>query len=50
VIVTACEDLDSDSDGVRLGPDVMAERIDEVWTHFAELANELSPGVPVGAE
>lgn len=49
VIVTACGDLVGDVDGVRLGPDVMVERIDEAWAHFAELANELSAELPVGA-
>lgn len=50
VMLTACGDLVSDSEDVRLGPDVMAERIDDVWSLFAELANELSSGVAVGAQ
>lgn len=50
VIVTACGDLVSDGDGVRLGPELMVDRIDALWSEFAELAVELADGVPVGAE
>jgi len=49
VMLTACGDLVSDSEDVRLGPEVMVERIDDVWSQFAELANELASGVAVGA-
>jgi AcrR family transcriptional regulator len=50
VIVTACGDLVSDGDGVQLGPELMADRIDEIWSEFSDLANELTGGVTVGAE
>ncbi|WP_209305825.1 TetR family transcriptional regulator [Mycobacterium sp. PS03-16] len=44
VIVTACGDLVTDCDGARLGPDLMADRIDEAWRSFATLTENLTCG------
>jgi hypothetical protein len=41
VIVTACGDLVSDTDAVRLGAGVMADRLDESFAQLAVLAADL---------
>lgn len=42
VIVTACGDLVDNRDGLELGPDLMVERISEVFQQFAELTAGLT--------
>lgn len=49
VLVTACGDLVTDRDGLRLGPELMAARIDAAWEDFTAVTAELAGGVPVGA-
>lgn len=44
VIVTACGDLVTDCDGARLGPELMADRIDQTWESFAALTASLTRG------
>ena len=46
VIVTACGDLIADTDGVRLGPQVMIDRINEAFEQVADFTADLHP--PVG--
>ncbi len=43
LIVTACSDLIADTDGVRLGPGVMIDRLNEAFGQLAKLTAELQP-------
>jgi AcrR family transcriptional regulator len=43
-IVTACSDLITDTDTVRLGPLVMVERINEAFAQVAEMSADLRAG------
>ena len=40
-IVTACGDLITDTDAVRLGPMVMVDRINEAFDQLARMASDL---------
>ena len=46
VMVTACGDLIADTDGVRLGPGVMIDRLNEAFAQLAELAADLDVRAP----
>jgi AcrR family transcriptional regulator len=46
IIVTACADLIADTDGVRLGPGVMIDRLNEAFGQLATLTAELQPDAP----
>jgi AcrR family transcriptional regulator len=46
VIVTACGDLISDTDTVRLGPTVMVDRLNEAFGYVAQLASDLQAPLP----
>ena len=43
LIVTACSDLIADTEGVRLGPGVMIDRLNEAFGQLAKLTAELQP-------
>jgi hypothetical protein len=49
IIVTACGDLISDTETVRLGPMVMVDRLNEAFGYLAEFVSDLqapTPGEP----
>lgn len=39
IIVTGCGDLDGDRDGLTLGPELMADRIEQTFAEFCKLAS-----------
>jgi AcrR family transcriptional regulator len=45
VIVTACGDLIANTDRVRLGANVMIDRLNEAFAHLAQFAADLQPPV-----
>lgn len=44
IVVTGCGDLVTSAEGLDLGPDLMAKRINESFSEFVSLTTELDPG------